>query len=111
MKIIELMKGVYAVGRGDISGDTEFFRFSKDDLEQLGYRSVAEGAQPLMHICERSDDPTQQHPTDIVVLDKVKWDFMMGFYFCNGCKSIFNEPGDLEMIWEDGEGTGFEAHA
>jgi hypothetical protein len=101
MKMIELMAGVWAVGKGDIPQDVEFFRQPSKDGE----------VQPLLHICERSDDPTQAHPTDIVVLDKVKWDFVRGFYYCNGCKSVFDEEGDLEMIWEDGEGTGYEAHA
>lgn len=97
----ELMPGVYAVAKGDFPEGWEFFRMEHEEGE----------TKPLLHVCERSDDPTQSHPTDIVVLATVRWDYALGFYYCNGCKSVFDQDGDLEMIWKDGEGTGYEAHA
>jgi hypothetical protein len=104
----ELLDGVFAIARGDLPESWEFLRLSKEELEQQGYQGVAEGPQPLKHICERSDDPTQEYPTDIVVLANVTWDYARGFYYCKGCKSVFDRDGDLEQIWEDGEGTGHE---
>jgi hypothetical protein len=97
----ELMDGVFAVARGDLPDTWEFFRMEAED----------DKFQPLKHICERSDDPTQEYPTDIVVLANVTWDFAKGFYYCRGCKSVFDHDYDLQLIWEDGEGTGFEGLA
>jgi hypothetical protein len=101
MRMTELMEGVFAVGRGDLPQDCEFYRAE----------DVNEAVQPLKHICERSNDETQSRPTDIVVLKDVTWSYDKGFYYCTGCKSVFDREGDLEMIWGDGKGTGHEGIA
>jgi hypothetical protein len=97
----ELLDGVFAIARGDLPESWEFFRMEDVDGK----------VQPLKHVCERSDDPTQEYPTDIVVLANVTWDSARGFYYCRGCKSVFDRDGDLELIWEDGIGTGHEGVA
>ncbi len=95
------MNNVFAVARGDLPEDCEFYRAA----------DVDDKVQPLKHVCERSDDPSQEYPTDIIVLANVTWDFNKGFYYCRGCKSVFDQDGDLALIWGDGKGTGYEGVA
>ena len=95
------MEGVFAVDREDFPEECEFYR--AEDVNEI--------VQPLKHVCERSDDKTQSHPIDIVVLANVTWSYDKGFYYCTGCKSVFDQDGDLEMIWGDGKGTGHEGIA
>jgi hypothetical protein len=102
MRMIELMHGVWAVERGAIPEDQEFYRFKPRKEGEFS---------PLKHICERSDDPTQQHPTDILVFTDVAWCYARGFYYCQGCKQIFDSEEDLAAIWIDGKGTGHEGRA
>ena len=102
----KLMEGVYAVPRGGIPATWDFFRMEATDNGEGG-----ETIQPLKHVCERSDDPTQENPTEIVVLSNVTWSFDKGFYYCRGCKEVFDHEDDLVKIWEDGLGTGHEGIA
>ncbi len=97
----ELMDNVFAVARGDLPDDWEFYRAEAVDGK----------IQPLKHVCERSDDPSQEYPTDIVVFANVTWSYDKGFYYCRGCKTVFDEDGDLALIWGDGHGTGQEGIA
>lgn len=101
MRMTELMHNVFAVARGDIPEGWEFFRAP----------AVDDKVQPLKHICERSDDPSQEQPTDIVVMAEVTWSYAEGFYYCRGCKLVFDEEEDLKLVWEDGLGTGCEGIA
>lgn len=101
MRMVELMDCVFAVARKDLPEGCEFYRAPDVDGK----------AQPLKHICERNDDPSQECPTDIIVLKEVTWSFAKGFYFCRGCKLIFNRDDDLALIWADGKGTGCEGIA
>jgi hypothetical protein len=102
MRMIELMHGVWAVARGEIPEEQEFYRFQPKKEGDVG---------TLKHICERSDDPTQEHPTDILVFSNVTWCFAKGIYYCEGCKLVFDSNEDLVEIWKDGLGTGHEGHA
>ena len=97
----ELMEDVWAVSRNELPEGWEFFRA----------QPVNDVTQPLKHVCERNENKTQGHPTDIVVLKEVTWSYAKGFYYCTGCKSIFDDEEDLMLIWEDGLGTGQEGIA
>ena len=101
MKMEKLLYMIYSVKQSDLPNDKEFVRETSKDGQ----------LQPLLHVCERDLDPTQIIKTWIIICERVHWDFAKGWYMCNGCKKTFSSPQNLRKIWEDGHGTGEEAHA
>lgn len=101
MKMQKLLYGIYSVKASDLPETKEFVREDPKDGK----------IQPLMHVCERDNDPTQAIKTFIIVCEKVRWDFYHGYYTCVGCKKAWRQPENLKKIWEDGYGTGEEAQA
>jgi len=72
---------------------------------------VAGELAPLLHVCERDLDPDCHEPTYVVTTGVMRWDTMNGYYRCQGCKKRWQTEEELKAVWEDGLGTGDEAHA
>ena len=64
----------------------------------------------LYHICH-VDEGDKGDPVDIIYLGLIRFHFVGGFYFCEQCKRRYKTEEELEMIYEDGQGTGEEGHA
>lgn len=97
--------GVYVVPVSKLPADSRFLR----DPNLCGDEDLG----PLLHICEQDLDPAAAVPSWMILTDEVKWDFYHGFYFCKGCKELWDEDDEegLRAIWSDGYGTGDEGHA
>ena len=66
---------------------------------------------PLMHICTRDIDPGFEEDMYVISTGHVRWNQIQGYYMCLACKEKFTDEEQLRGVWEDGFGTGDEAHA
>ena len=110
MELIELAPGVYAVPMSELGDEIWFIR---DDDEDDG--------NPLLHICEKSEEPIKsqlidtlsdiEEPCWFVKTGVIYWDYSAGCYQCIRCAERWREEKELACIWEDGMGTGHEGYA
>ena len=89
--------GIYRVGSKAMGPQTWFLRAQSTHGE----------FQPLLHICEKDQDPTEAW---ICVTGVLRW-CIQGYYECRECKKRYSTAAELTAVWEDGKGTGDEGHA
>jgi hypothetical protein len=105
MKIKEWIQGsgIYSVPAASISDEAWFLR----DPKLLKDGEVG----PLLHICTRDLDPGFEEATYVITTGHVRFNPLQGYYMCLACKEAFTSEEQLQGVWEDGFGTGDEAHA
>jgi hypothetical protein len=105
MKLKEWIEGsgVYSIPAEDLPEEAWFIRDPQSN------RPGQPG--PLMHICTRDIDPGFTDESYVITTGHVRWNQVQGYYMCLGCSDKFEDEEHLRGIWEDGLGTGDEAHA
>lgn len=99
--IVKIAHNVALVPKSSLN---EHIHFIRDDID----------SGDLLHICKVSDDwPNEDHyPGNVFVkFAPIRFDYTLGYYYCSQCKQTFSSQNELSLIWEDGEGTGWEGNA
>jgi hypothetical protein len=105
MKLREWIEGsgVYSIPASELTDEAWFIR----DTRPSKPGQIAS----LLHICTRDIDPGFEEESYVITTGVVRWNQVQGYYMCLGCKDQFEDEEHLRGIWEDGLGTGDEAHA
>ena len=108
MELNEVLPGVFSIPKIDLPEEVWFIRDTEDE----------DGGQCLMHICERSEDAimsvhqqSRTEPAYLVTTGIMYWDYIAGAYRCSRCSEEYSSEEELELVWEDGIGTGYEGYA
>ena len=109
MSLIEFVKGsgIYKIRKKDLPEEEQFVRNTGGKYWVIEEGSKKWKVYPLLHICERDRDPYND-TVDVILCDKLRWDFFYGHYICKGCRQTFSTREELGQVWADGMGTGDE---